>query len=130
MTLTIEFTFPAQHLSMNDRMHWRDAKRLRDAWFDKCLLVARAAGWRDLPPSNVQVTYTGIMVSDPENLAPTTKSLIDALATGRNPKRQGAGLWPDDDDRYVTVLPNIVVRGRKPLSMRTVSIAITDRGAS
>jgi hypothetical protein len=114
----LEFPFPCQHISANDRLHWRAKAPLTKAWRESAKAAGLNAGWKNLPPSTVRFTFTGVLVRDPHNMGPTEKACLDGLVD--------AGFWSDDDWRNVAVLPAQIIRKRLPLEKRTVSIEIKE----
>jgi len=115
--LTVQF--PAAQISQNDRLHWARKAELTGLWRSAACWHGLATKWTALPPSTVQFAFTGVMVRDGDALAPTEKAVIDGLVD--------AGFWPDDSTGWIAKLPTVIVRGRWPLSARTVTITIRDR---
>jgi crossover junction endodeoxyribonuclease RusA len=110
--MTVSFTFlgPATRLTMNDRLHWARKAGLTSLWRQTAHHYANYNRHRfpDPPvPSNVLVTFE---VSDPGrrrdpfNWAPTSKAILDGITD--------AGIWPDDNSRWVTVIEPRFVKGR------------------
>ncbi len=110
MSDIISFPQPAKLMSLNDRMHWSKRAKLTALW--------REAGWaaalehhvRGLGPSTVMFTFPVSSMSrrrDPSNLLPTAKAAIDGLVD--------AGVWPDDNSEWVTVLEPCVQVGGEVL---------------
>jgi Holliday junction resolvase RusA-like endonuclease len=91
---------------MNDRMHWARKAGITSKWRQAGHMYARRQGVKGLAPSNVKVTFE---VSDPRrrrdpmNAVPTVKALIDGLVD--------AGVWPDDNQDWVTVIEPAFVKG-------------------
>jgi crossover junction endodeoxyribonuclease RusA len=102
---------PAKPLSLNEerRLHWRARCGRTDPWRDLTILMARQARLaRAVAASPATVTVV-IPVPDnrrrdPANYYPVTKAVIDGLVK--------AGVWPDDDPRYVSVTEPILTRER------------------
>ncbi|MFA7265746.1 MAG: hypothetical protein WC054_05490 [Candidatus Nanopelagicales bacterium] len=122
MTFTLEFPFPTVHISANDRLHWRKKAALTKTWRDATCVYAHKAGWKDLPPSTVRFAFAGVLVRDPHNMGPTEKACLDGLVD--------AGFWSDDDWKHVAVYPAEIIRKRRPLAERVVTITITEREPS
>lgn len=108
----LSFTFPApsKRLSSNDRLHWRRKAEYTATWRHAGFLYAKqtVAALRDYTPepSNVLVTFEVSDPSrrrDPMNAWPTVKAALDGMVD--------AGLWPDDDARWVTVVQPEFVKG-------------------
>jgi crossover junction endodeoxyribonuclease RusA len=100
---TIQFPAPTDRLSLNDRHHWARRARATKLWRTAAWAAAvnglgrRRAG-HYLPPCMVLVTFsvTTNRHRDAHNQAPTVKACVDGLVD--------AGVWPTDDERWVTVL--------------------------
>jgi Holliday junction resolvase RusA-like endonuclease len=100
---------PAKPLSLNEerRLHWRARCGRTDPWRDLTILMARQARLaRAVAASPATVTVV-IPVPDnrrrdPANYYPVTKAVIDGLVK--------AGVWPDDDPRFVSVTEPILTR--------------------
>lgn len=123
MTLTIEFPFPTEHITSNDRRHWKALLAPKRTWRDATQVYCTGEAKRLPAPFDdvaVQLTYSGIMVTDGHNMGPTDKWVLDGIVR--------SGLVVDDSDEHMTLLPTVIVRGRRPLAERTCSITITDRG--
>lgn len=100
---------PAKPLSLNEErsLHWRTRANRTDPWRDLTILMARQAR---LPravlaaPATVTVVIpvTDNRRRDPANYYPVSKACIDGLVK--------AGVWPDDDPRYVRVNEPILTR--------------------
>lgn len=107
---TIRFERPWKAWSTNEGTHTRQGHMVRlkqkDAWRRAAITAATDADLRlPLGPSTIQVTIpfdTGRR-RDPHNYVGTVcKSVIDGLVQ--------AGVWPDDNPEYVTVIePKLVV---------------------
>lgn len=122
--MILRFPVPAEPWSINDLPSNVKAKirlgHTKQAWRDTAYVMARSATARDprrgLGPSNVQVTipFTTNRRRDPHNYTGTVvKAVVDGLTR--------AGLWPDDNPQYVTVLDPILVVGTE------VIVTITPR---
>jgi crossover junction endodeoxyribonuclease RusA len=109
---SVSFTFPgpAKRMSSNDRMFWAAKAGLTSLWRQTAHMYARRNKHRfTVPPvpSNVLITFE---VSDPGrrrdpmNAYPTIKAIIDGITD--------AGIWPDDNSRWVTVIEPRFVKGR------------------
>lgn len=93
---------PAKPLSLNEerRLHWRDRTARTDPWRDLTILMARQARLaRAVLAAPATVTVV-IPVADhrrrdPSNYYPVVKACVDGLVK--------AGVWPDDDPRYLKV---------------------------
>lgn len=101
------------------RLHFAvRAGRIKE-WHDAAFWIAKREKWHSLPPSTVRVTvtYPTQRIRDPHNIVGTVvKATVDGLVA--------AGVWPNDDPRFVTVLePRIVV---KP-GHHQVTIELEDR---
>lgn len=125
MNLTISFPFPTEHVTSNDRRHWKALLAPKATWREATqIYCAREAKRHPAPLDNVnvQLTYEGVMVRDAHNMGPTDKWVLDGLVR--------SGLVVDDSDAHMTLLPTAIVRKRWPLAKRVCSITITDRGES
>ena len=114
MTTTVRFDRPEKLMSMNDRPHWREDRRLTKVW-------RRAAAWSAIAqlgqspdarmrgPSTVTITLPvhGAHKRDPHNYFPTVKHIIDGLVD--------AGIWPDDTPEWVTTTePHLELSKARP----------------
>lgn len=97
-TYTFEFLAPDVLLNMNDRTHWRKNASLVKAWRWAAFAGATKGIGHQLPPCNVTVTLPvrDSRRRDPMNYVKTVKPIIDGMVD--------AGLWPDDDSTWVTVM--------------------------
>jgi hypothetical protein len=100
---------PAKPLSLNEErsLHWSDRRERTDPWRDLTILMARQARLRHAvagTPATVTVVIpvTDDRRRDPANYYPVTKACIDGLVK--------AGVWPDDDPRFVRVNEPILTR--------------------
>lgn len=100
---------PAKPLSLNEErsLHWRDRCNRTDPWRDLTVLMARQARLARtvlaVPATiTVVIPVTDNRRRDPANYYPVTKACIDGLVK--------AGVWPDDDPRYVRVNEPILTR--------------------
>lgn len=92
-------------LTMNSRMDWRAAMRLKRQWWE---LAAAAAMAARLPVGQVTrarfdatVHLTaGARRGEPMNWHPTAKVVVDAICAGTKTKR-GYGFLPDDAPRFL-----------------------------
>jgi crossover junction endodeoxyribonuclease RusA len=92
--LPLPFTRP---LNMNDRHgNWQQAHRLKTAWFDAALVLARRERIPTLEHFTVVLHYAPRVkrVRDPENLTASVKPLVDGLVK--------AHVARGDDPRYYT----------------------------
>ena len=101
---------PAKPLSLNEErnLHWADRRARTDPWRDLTLVLARQARLRHTVAATPATVTVVIPVPDdrrrdPANYYPVTKACIDGLVK--------AGVWPDDDPRYVRVNEPILTRG-------------------
>lgn len=102
--MVVEFAEPARRMNMNDRSHWSTRHRRTKVWRETAKVHAlrdlgRSPSERRREPSFVRVSFPVRDPGrrrDPHNLAPTVKAIVDGLVD--------AGVWPDDVERWVTVL--------------------------
>ena len=94
---------------MNDRMHWAGRAGLTSLWRQTAHHYTRRNLTRfpaEPVPSNVLVTFEVTDPNrrrDPSNAMPTVKALVDGITD--------AGVWPDDNSRWVTVIEPRYVKG-------------------
>ena len=100
---TLTFPQPAKPRTMNHRGPWRAAwgatKTWRNTAAHHALTLGRSPSERRRPPCLVRVSFptsTPNTRRDPHNWAPTVKAILDGMVD--------AGIWPDDNDQWVTVL--------------------------
>ena len=100
---------PAPPLSLNEerRLHWQARRRRTDPWRDLTILTARQARLARAVAATPATVTVVIPVRDnrrrdPSNYLPVVKACIDGLVH--------AGVWPDDDPRYVKVNEPILTR--------------------
>jgi Holliday junction resolvase RusA-like endonuclease len=93
---------PAKPLSLNEerRLHWRDRTARTAPWRDLTILMARqsrlARAVLAVPATvTVVIPVSDHRRRDPSNYYPVVKAVIDGLVA--------AGVWPDDDPRYLRV---------------------------
>ena len=109
---TASYPAPVPPWTTNEdrRLHFHvRAARIKE-WHDAAYWIAKQQGWNHPSENNrpstvrVTVTYPTQRIRDNHNLVGTVvKATIDGLVA--------AGVWPNDDPRYVTVLePRIVVK--------------------
>jgi crossover junction endodeoxyribonuclease RusA len=127
VTTLIEFQLPARLMSMNDRYHWSEQRRLARAWREAAAFHAldQVRPPRLLGPSLVELELpvVGNLRRDPHNYAPTLKHTVDGLVD--------AGLWPDDTPEHVRTLePRLVVITRASAQLARVRIHITPRSST
>lgn len=130
--MILRFPVPDDPWSVNEIPSSVKAKikqsKQKQAWRDTSTLIARSEmaklgirrveGQQLLMSSNVQVTIPFRMNRrrDPHNYVGTVvKAVVDGLVR--------AGLWPDDNPEFVTVLEPLLVVGTE------VVVSITPRGA-
>lgn len=103
--MTVVFDQPVDRLSLNSRMHRRQQIPLIRAWRvaarDHAMAqLGRSPTERRRSPCFVRV-YFGVKSTaqrrDPHNMAATEKPIVDGLVD--------AGVWPDDDEHHVLLLP-------------------------
>lgn len=115
MTLlaSIEFAQPAKTISQNGRLHWTQRAGLTRVWRMAAFVAARNAGVSDLAPCSVVVTFTSHVHRrrDANQLAPTTKAIVDGLVDAK--------VWPDDTTEWVvSVSDRVVVARDTPRTVR------------
>ena len=96
---TFEFLAPDVLLNMNDRTHYMKRARQVKNWRTACAYSAlNHKVPADLPPCYVTITLPvrDNRKRDPSNWFPTAKACVDG--------KRDAGLWPDDDSTWVTVM--------------------------
>lgn len=100
---------PARPLSLNEErsLHWRDRHARTQPWCDLTILMARQARLARAVAANPATVTVVIPVPDhrrrdPANYYPVSKAVVDGLVK--------AGVWPDDDPRYVSVTEPILTR--------------------
>lgn len=124
MTLSFSFPAPAKRLSSNDRLHWARKAGLTSLWRQTGHHYARfhRDRWITPPvPVNILVTFEVTDPNrrrDPMNAWPTVKALTDGMVAD-------AGMLPDDDSRWVTIVQPEFVKGAN-----RVRVDITPRSAS
>jgi hypothetical protein len=98
MTYTFEFLAPDVLLNMNDRTHWRKRAVQVKNWRTAAFAATRNTTYDLLPPCYVTITLPvrDSRKRDPSNWFPTAKACVDGM--------RDAGLWPDDDSTWVTVM--------------------------
>jgi Holliday junction resolvase RusA-like endonuclease len=100
---------PAKPLSLNEErnLRWRARCARLDPWRDLTILMARQARLARAVAATPATITVVIPVPDdrrrdPANYYPVVKACIDGLVK--------AGVWPDDDPRYVRVNEPILTR--------------------
>ena len=113
MTHVITFDRPGALMNLNDRTHWAVKMKLVKAWRTAARLAS--AGVPLLGRSLVSVDLpvrSAKKLRDPSNWVPTVKAIVDGITD--------AGVWPNDDSRYVvTEEPSFHQGGQ------TVTVAVT-----
>ena len=108
--MIINYPAPTKPWSTNEdrNLHWgRRAERVK-AWHDAAFWNAKQAGWnhpsKNNRPSTVllTVTFPTKRRRDNHNFTGTiVKASVDGLVA--------AGVWPDDDSRWITVLEPVIL---------------------
>jgi len=117
-TVIIRFPPPAKPLNMNERLHWSQRARRTKAWRQAAATAAMAIkkSQRGQPPSTVSISLPVRSLKvrrDPSNWAPTLKAAIDGLID--------AGVFPDDDSRWVTTFePAFHLGSQDPDAVMTI----------
>lgn len=123
--MSVRFADQGHRLSMNDRVGWRRSWRIGQGWKNAAHIAAVAqmgAGpaARRREPCFVRVAFPVPDPGrrrDPHNLAPTVKAIVDGLVL--------AGVWPDDNERWVSVLdPRFYKPDRNPRHV-TADVIVT-----
>ncbi|ALA48494.1 RusA-like Holliday junction resolvase [Mycobacterium phage Lolly9] len=93
--LTVPFKRPPMTANDQRRAHWAVVAKAKKQVGDVVEWQARRAGIKDLGPSVVSVLwYTPTKrATDSDSLGPFVKGALDGLVR--------AGVWPDDNSRYV-----------------------------
>lgn len=126
--LVIRFVPPGDRISMNDRLHWRPLRRLTRLWRQAAHTGAldafpgRGPAGRCQGPCLVRVAFPVADPGrrrDPHNMAPTVKAIVDGLVD--------AGVWPDDNERWVTVLDSRFYKPDGPLPCARVLVTLIPR---
>lgn len=99
-----------EYLSANDRLHWRPERNRKIALRNRAKALARSQNLVVPTPCFV-VVKVGLRASgraDPDNAAPTVKSLIDGIVT--------AGAIADDDSAHIISTryergPKVIAKG-------------------
>lgn len=102
--MSIAFPEPAARMNLNDRGHWRRRHRLSQAWrtaawVAACAQLGATPAARRRPACLVIVVFPVADPGrrrDPSNWMPTVKPIVDGLVD--------AGVWPDDNADWVTVI--------------------------
>lgn len=109
-------------LSLNDRLHWREARKRAKAWRTRSAEAAREQVGHELGPCIVAVTLPALhrIARDPHNYFATVKPIVDGLVD--------AGLWPDDTPTWVTTVePTLVPVGRAAWPTACATVTLTPR---
>ena len=125
--MVVEVLEPAARMNLNQRHSWRTKARLtrlwrHAAWVAACEQLGRTPSERAREACFVRVAFPvrdPAKRRDPENWTPTSKALVDGLVD--------AGVWPDDDERHVLVLPCRFVKPAGPLAVAPVLIHLIPR---
>lgn len=122
----IEFPAPAPLITMNQRHHWHEQRRLTRLW----RAAAHQAAHGHIPPGTtlppsivaIELPVFGKRRRDPHNYFSTVKPVVDGLVD--------AGLWDDDTPEWVTTIEPALIphssRADYVLNART-RITITPR---
>lgn len=125
--MVVEVLEPAERMNLNKRYHWRTRHRLTKAWrhaayVAACAQLGRGPAARARDACFVRVSFPVRDPGkrrDPQNWSPTEKALVDGLVAD--------GVWPDDDERHVLVLPCRFVKPDGPLALAPVLIHLIPR---
>lgn len=125
--MVVEVLEPAERMTMNKRYHWSTRHRLTRLWrhaayVAACEQLGRGPAERAREACFVRVSFPvpdPARRRDPHNWSPTEKALVDGLVD--------AGVWPDDDERHVLVLPCRFFKPDQPLAFQPVLIHLTPR---
>lgn len=89
-------------LNSNDRKHYQTTKPIKQT-----LRALGSAKHREIGKQygrlrmDVEVSYPPASTPDCANLVPTMKSYIDGMVSPHGRRTAGAGLLPDDSDKYL-----------------------------
>lgn len=130
LRMVVEVMEPAARMNMNQRLHWRTRHRLTKLWrhaayVAACEQLGRTPSARAREACFVRVSFPVRDPGkrrDPENWSPTSKALVDGMVD--------AGVWVDDDERHVLVLPCRFFKPDGPLAMQPVLIHLIPRAES
>lgn len=98
--IRLDFTRPPKGLSANDRAHWRTKAKSTALVRGLVAQRVRYAGVPKLGRCRVDVQWivTNARTRDPDNLAPLTKAIYDAIGSNRG---VGARIVEDDDPAHM-----------------------------
>lgn len=125
--MVVEVLEPAARMNMNARYTWRTRHRLTKAWRHAAYVAACAQLGRSPSERAREACFVRFEFPvrdpgrrrDPQNLAPTEKACVDGLVD--------AGVWIDDDEHHVLVLPCRFVKPDGPLALAPVLIHLIPR---
>lgn len=107
---------PAKPLSLNEMngMHWADRRRRTDPWKALALYTAMQANLAAVVNGEpccvtVRIPVQGRYRRDPHNYVPVAKAVVDGLVK--------AGVWPDDNPTFVTVMEPVLVQCPEPAAV-------------
>lgn len=114
---SISFPPPAPAMSLNDRHHWAQQRRLTKLWRTATATHARAQRVGAHGPSIVAISLPVKSLKqrrDPHNLTPTLKACVDGLVD--------TGVFVDDDStRVATLEPRVHLRSERPEVVITIT---------
>lgn len=125
--MVVEVMEPAERMTLNKRRPRSTRFKLTRAWRH----AAHVAACQQLGPGPAARAREACFVRvtfpvrdpgkrrDPHNWAPTEKALVDGLVD--------AGVWPDDDERHVLVLPCRFYKPSSSLALAPVLIHLSPR---
>ena len=118
----IEFTAPCKPWSTNERLHWAESSRRVKSFRSAACKAASCQVDGELPPCTVEISipFERKARRDPSNYVGTVlKATVDGLGPevcrlnkkGELMLSPGAGLWPDDNPTWVTIVePVLAIR--------------------
>ena len=125
--MVLEVMEPAERMNLNQRYGWRTKARLTKAWrgaayVAACQQLGRGPAERAREACFVRVKFPVADPGrrrDPHNWSPTEKAIVDGLVD--------AGVWVDDDEAHVLVLPCRFFKPDGPLAFQPVVVHLIPR---
>ena len=121
-TMFLTFPMPDQVMTANQRLHWAKQSTRTKSWRWAARIAAHGKpaptiGTDQRAVVTVTIPVVGNRRRDPSNWMPTVKPIVDGLTD--------AGLWPDDDSRYVSVSEPVLDSTVKDVHVRIEIVTVT-----
>lgn len=121
--ILLDFDAPTKVYGSNEVNNWRwpMMTKVRGQWHAAVAEACKGSALKELPPSAVRlrIVVSSERKRDPSNYVGTvTKWIVDEIVR--------AGVWPDDDPRYLTIMSPVFVKQAK-IACPRIFVEVIDR---